>query len=62
VSVPLRGVVVEFAAILNVVDPLPLPLAPPLIVIHPALLVADHAQPVSVVTAADPVAAPALTD
>jgi hypothetical protein len=61
VTVPARGVVLGFAAMLNVVDPLPDPLEPPVSVIHDALLVEVHAQPVSVVTAAEPVAAPAPT-
>jgi hypothetical protein len=47
---------------LNDAVPLPLPLAPPVTVIHAALLVADHPHPANVVTAADPVAVPALTD
>jgi hypothetical protein len=47
---------------LKVVDPLPLPLAPPVIVNHAALLVADHAHPVGEVTLDDPVAAAALVD
>ena len=36
-------------------EPLPLPVAPALIVIHVSLLVAVHAQPVEVVTATVPV-------
>ena len=39
-----------FAVALNVTVPLPLPLAPPLMVSHPALLVAVHVQPVAAVT------------
>jgi hypothetical protein len=50
VSVPVRGVVVVFAATLYPAEPLPLPDAPEVIVIHPALLVEVHAQPVAAVT------------
>jgi hypothetical protein len=42
--------------------PLPVPLAPPVIVIHDALLVAVHAQPVTLVRATLPVEAAPLTD
>jgi hypothetical protein len=62
VTVPDRGVALEFAAMLNVVVPLPLPLVPPVNVIQAALLDAFHAQPVNVVTDDEPVAAPAPTD
>jgi hypothetical protein len=62
VIVPVRGVALGFAARWTVVDPLPLPLEPPVRVIHPALLVDVHAHPVSVLTAAEPVAAAAPTD
>jgi hypothetical protein len=62
VTVPERGVPFGFAAILNEADPLPLPVAPPVNVIHPALLVDDHAHPVGAVTAAEPVVAVAATD
>jgi hypothetical protein len=44
-----------FAATENWVTPLPLPLAPEVIVIHVALLVAVHAQPVKAVTFTLPV-------
>ena len=41
VSVPVRGAAL-FAAALNATVPLPVPLAPAVIVIHDALLVAVH--------------------
>ncbi len=47
---------------LKVVEPLPLPLAPPVTVIHAALLAADHVQPVGDVTVDEPVVAPGPTD
>ena len=50
VSVPVRGVVAVFAATSKVTEPLPFPVAPVARVIHPALLVAVHAQPVAAVT------------
>jgi hypothetical protein len=43
-----------FDAMLNATDPLPLPEAPLVIVIHDAFDVALHAQPDAVVTAVDP--------
>ena len=43
-----------FAATENWVVPLPLPLAPAVTVIHAALLVAVHAQPVAAMTLTDP--------
>ena len=51
VIVPLRGVADVFAATVNAFDPLPLPLAGGVIVIHGAWLAAVHAQPAFVVTA-----------
>ena len=54
VIVPVRGVVVEFAATLNVTVPLPEPFAPPVMVIQLALLVAVHVHPVDVVTVNEP--------
>jgi len=51
VIVPLRGVADAFSATVNAFDPLPLPLAGGVIVIHGAWLVAVHAQPAFVVTA-----------
>jgi hypothetical protein len=62
VTVPLRGVAFGFAAMLNDAEPLPLPLAPAVTVIQPALLVDVHEQPVGEVTVVDPVVAPAPTD
>jgi hypothetical protein len=50
VSVPVRDVVAVFAATSNVTEPLPLPLAPAVTVIHAALLVAVQAHPVAAVT------------
>ena len=61
VSVPVRGVVAVFGATLYVTEPLPLPVAPALIVIHASLLVAVHAQPVDVATATVPVPPPDVT-
>ena len=61
---PVRAVVTVFAATESATVPLPLPLAPLVIVSHEALLVAVHAQPARVVTAtlfASP-AATALVD
>ena len=50
VSVPVRGDVPVFAAIENATAPLPLPLAPEVIVSQEALLVAVQLQPAAVVT------------
>jgi hypothetical protein len=55
VSVPVRALVVGFAVTLYVTAPLPLPLAPALIEIHDALLLAVQAQPVVAVTVTVPV-------
>jgi hypothetical protein len=54
VSVPVRGLVVGFAATLYVTDPFPLPVAPALMVIQATLLVAVHAQPAAAVTVTVP--------
>jgi hypothetical protein len=62
VSVAPRGLVVPFAVTLYDTVPLPLPVAPPVIVAHVWLLVADHVQPAGVVTATVPDVAPAPTD
>jgi hypothetical protein len=51
VRLPLRAVVNVFAATVNAFDPLPLPLAGGVIVIHGAWLTAVHVQPVFAVTA-----------
>jgi hypothetical protein len=61
VSVPVRGAVAVLAATAYVTEPLPLPAAPALMVIHASLLVAVHAQPVDAVTATVPVPAAAVT-
>jgi hypothetical protein len=61
VSVPERCDAVGFAATSNVVNPSPLPLAPPVTVIHAALLTADHEQPSGAVTDVDPLAVLAPT-
>ena len=50
VSVPLRLVLPEFAPAVKVTVPEPVPLAPELTAIHPALLVAVHTHPVPAVT------------
>ncbi len=52
VNVPVRGDVAALAAIENATAPLPLPLAPDVIVSQEALLVAVHVQPIVVVTLA----------
>jgi len=62
VMVPVRGVVVVFAATVNVTVPLPEPLAPPVTVIQLALLVAVQAHPVSAVIEMEPVPPAAGTD
>jgi hypothetical protein len=51
-----------FAAALNATEPLPLPLAPDVTVIHDAPLLAVQAQPVAEVTAKLPDPPPAATD
>ena len=64
VSVPVREVPAVFAATEYVVDPVPLPVDPAVIVSHAALLVDVHAQPVAAVTATVPVelVAPTLAE
>jgi len=62
VTTPVRGVIVVFAAMLYPTEPLPLPLAPLLTVIHDAELAAVHAQPVCDVTETVPVRAPDVTE
>ena len=63
VSVPLRGLVLEFAVALNDTVPPPLPLAPLVTVSHDVLLLTPvHAQPAPAVTVVDPVPPPAATD
>jgi hypothetical protein len=44
VTVPVRCAAAEFAAMVMLTVPLPVPLAPPVTVIHAALLAAVHAQ------------------
>ena len=51
VAVPVRAVVAVLAATVIAAVPLPLPLAPLVIVSHDALLVAVQAQPARLVTA-----------
>jgi hypothetical protein len=53
VIVPLRAPPV-LTATLNATDPLPVPLAPDVTVIHDAPLLADHWHPLCVVTAIEP--------
>ena len=60
VSVPVRDVVPELAATLYATVPFAVPLAPDVIVIQLALLVAVHVQPVPAVTPTEPVAAAEL--
>jgi len=51
VSVPPRGAPLLFSVPLNVTDPLPIPVAPDVIVSHDgALLAAVHGQPAAAVT------------
>ena len=51
----------DVAATAKVTVPKPFPLAPPVIVIHGALLVAVHAHPLAVFTPTVPVPPPAAT-
>jgi hypothetical protein len=62
VSVPVRGLVVRFAAAEYETVPVPDPLEPPVIVTQAAAEEAVHAQPESDVTVTDPVAPAAATD
>lgn len=62
VMVPLRGVVVVFAATVNETVPLPDPLAVPVTVIHVAPLVALQAQPAAAVIENEPLPPDAGTD
>ena len=55
VKVPVRADVPVLAATLYVTEPLPLPDAPAVIVIHAALLTAVHPQPVPALTETTPV-------
>ena len=60
VSVPLRALPL-FCAIAKLTKPLPDPLAPDVIVSHPALLAAIQGQPAAAVTVVDTLLAFALT-
>ena len=60
VNVPVRAVVVAFAATVYETDPFPLPLTPAPIVSQPSLLVELHAQPVAAVTVMLPEPPPAI--
>ena len=60
VKVPDRLVVAVFAATLKEAVPGPVPLAPPVTVIHDALLAAVQAHPAPAVTVLLPVPAPAV--
>jgi hypothetical protein len=62
VSVPVRLEATVLAATSNVTEPLPDPVAPPVRVIHAALLAAVHAQPVAAVTLAPPLPPAAAKD
>jgi hypothetical protein len=62
VSVPVREDVAVFAATLYPTVPLPLPLAPELMVSQVTLLVAVHAQPAATVTLTVPLDAEAPTE
>ena len=62
VNVPVRELVVLFAAALNATGPLPLPLAPLVTVSHDVLLTPVHAHPTGDVTAVEPVPPPAGTE
>ena len=61
VSVPFRAVVAALAATVYETEPLPLPVAPAVMVIHVALLEAVHAQPAAAVTVTEPVPAADVT-
>jgi hypothetical protein len=61
VSVPVRDADPVFGATVYVTEPLPLPAAPALIVIHVAALVAVHPQPDAAVTPTVPVTPAATT-
>jgi len=60
VSVPVRIEATVLAATSNVTEPFPDPVAPPVRVIHGALLTAVQLQPVATVTALLPLAGPAV--
>jgi hypothetical protein len=62
VNVPVRGVLAVFAAIDSDTVPVPLPVAPPVTVIHGSALAAVHEQPATEVTEMLPGEALAATD
>ena len=62
VNVPVRGVDAVVAAAVKLTDPLPVPLAPALMVSHATLLVADHPHPAPAVTPTVPLPPAAATD
>ena len=62
VNVPVRGVLAPLAAIDSDTVPVPLPVAPPVIVIQGSALVAVHEQPPTEVTVMVPGEAPAATE
>ena len=62
-SVPVLASAVVFAAAVNVTEPLPVPLAPPVTVSHDVLLLTPvHAHPAGDVTPVEPVPPPAGTE
>jgi hypothetical protein len=62
VKVPVRAVPAGLAAALKPTDPLPLPVAPLVMVTQLSLLAAVQAHPVGAVTETEPVPPPATTD
>ena len=62
VIVPVRGAVAVFAATVKLMVPEPVPLAPAVIEIHAAPLIAVHVQPALAVIATVPVPPVAATD
>jgi hypothetical protein len=62
VNVPVRGVVAVVGAAVKLTDPLPVPLAPALMVNHAALLVADQLHPAPAVTPTLPLPPAAVND
>ena len=59
---PLSAVPALFGLTLKETDPLPLPLAPPVMVAHAELLEADQPQPAGAVTLTDPGPPAAVND
>ena len=60
--VPVRGDALVFAAAVNATLPLPAPLAPEVIVIHPSVVDAVQLHPAGAVTVIVPVPPPETTD